>query len=140
MKEIVTEIQINASPEKVWSVLAAGHDWGSWNPFVVRVEGELKVGARLKNTLVMKGRKPMVIAPKVLVADSAKELRWLGRLGFRGLFDGEHYFLLKPKDNGTQLVHGEKFSGILIGMLNMSDAKESFEALNRGLKAQAERS
>jgi hypothetical protein len=134
----VTAVQINASPDKVWAVLASGPDWGAWNPFVVRVEGELKAGAKLKNTLAMTGQKPMTFKPTVLVADPAKELRWLGRVLIPGLFDGEHYFQLEAKDGGTRLVHGEEFRGILIGMLKMEDVYKSFEAFNAGLKKKAE--
>jgi hypothetical protein len=137
MKHLLTEIQIDAPPEKVWGVLAAGPNWGAWNPFVVRVEGELRMGATLTNTLVMPGKKPMVFKPKVLKADGS-ELRWKGRLLIPGLFDGEHYFQVRAHAGGTAFVHGEIFSGILIGMLNVDQVRECFEAFNRGLKAHAE--
>jgi hypothetical protein len=138
MKAVITAIQINAGPEKVWSVLASGPDWGAWNPFITRVEGELKVGAKLKNRLEMAGQKPMTFKPTVLKAEPGKELRWLGRVLIPGLFDGEHYFELEAKDGGTRFVHGEEFRGILIGMLNMADVQKSFEAFNVGLKKKAE--
>lgn len=138
MKELVTECRINASPAQVWAVLAGGPDWGAWNPFIVKAEGELKAGSRLVNTMVMKGQKPMTFKPKVLVAEPGVELRWLGRVLIPGLFDGEHYFKLYAEAGGTRLVHGERFSGILIGLLNMDDAKASFEAFNAGLKKKAE--
>jgi hypothetical protein len=138
MKTVITAIQINASPDKVWSILAGGPDWGAWNPFVTRVEGELKVGAKLKNTLTMEGQKPMTFKPTVLKAEPAKELRWLGRVLMPGLFDGEHYFIFEARDGGTRFTHGEEFSGLLIGMLNMADVQKSFEAFNAGLKQKAE--
>jgi hypothetical protein len=97
----------------------------------------MMAGATLTNTLVLPGKKPMTIKPKVLKADGA-ELRWKGRLLVPGLFDGEHYFQLQPRDGGTHFVHGEIFSGILIGMLNFETVRQGFEALNRGLKARAE--
>jgi hypothetical protein len=137
MKHLVTEIQIDAPPEKVWGVIAEGPDWGAWNPFVVRVEGELAVGATLRNTLVLPGHKPMVIKPKVLKADGT-ELRWKGRLFVPGLFDGEHYFQLRAQAGGTLLTHGEVFSGILLGIMNFDHVRQGFEAFNIGLKARAE--
>jgi hypothetical protein len=73
----------------------------------------------------------------VLKADGT-ELRWKGRLLIPGLFDGEHYFQLRPHAGGTAFVHGEIFSGILIGILNFDEVRACFEALNRGLKARAE--
>jgi hypothetical protein len=138
MKELITTIQINASPTKVWAILASGPDWGAWNPFILRVEGELREGARLSNSLAMPGRKPMGFKPVVLKAEPGTELRWLGRVLLPGLFDGEHYFKLEAEGGGTHFVHGERFSGILSGMLNMDEAKAGFEAFNAGLKKKAE--
>lgn len=137
MKHLITEIQIAAPPEKVWGVLSGVPNWGTWNPFITRVEGDLVVGATLTNTLVIPGKKPMIIKPKVLKADGT-ELRWKGRLFIPGLFDGEHYFQLRAHATGTVFTHGEVFSGILIGILNFEEVRACFESLNRGLKARAE--
>ena len=51
MKEIQTEIEINASAEKVWRVLIDFAAYSEWNPFVRRVEGEVSVGARSSRLL-----------------------------------------------------------------------------------------
>jgi hypothetical protein len=64
-------------------------------------------------------RKPMVFQPDVLVASPEHEFRWLGRVACGGVFDGEHYFLIKPTTlpngvSGTAVEHGEHFSGCLI--------------------------
>ncbi len=138
MKEIVTEIQINAAPAKVWPVFTANHEWSTWNPFIVRSQGRLEVGQRVTNTMVMAGQKPMTFRPKILRADPEKELRWLGKLLIPGLFDGEHYFQLEANGAGTRFIQGEKFSGLLIGMLNLEEARKSFVALNEALKARVE--
>jgi hypothetical protein len=138
MREVVTEIQINATPEKVWEVLTANEQWYVWNPFITKSEGIIMVGHKLKNTMVMKGQKPMTFKPTVLKAEPERELRWLGRLLMPGIFDGEHYFKLEASGSGTRFVQGEIFRGILIGMLNYDDVRESFEALNVALKKRVE--
>ena len=138
MREIKTEIKINASPEKVWTALTGSPDWRSWNPFIVRSEGKYAAGERLVNTLELPDEKPMTFRPRVLVAEPGRELRWLGRLLFPGLFDGEHYFQMIPDGDGTRFVHGEVFKGILIGMLDFKKTEEAFVALNQGLKKKAE--
>ena len=139
MKSLRTEVHIAASPEQVWQVFAANAQWHEWNPFITESKGEFAVGAQLTNTMHMKGQKPMTFRPTVLKADVAKELRWLGRLWVPGLFDGEHYFQLEATPSGTRFVQGENFSGLLSGLLNLSDARQSFEALNLALKARVER-
>ncbi|MFN0064273.1 MAG: SRPBCC family protein [Myxococcaceae bacterium] len=138
MKEIETEIRINASPAKVWQVFMANHDWSAWNPFIVKSEGRMDVGQRVTNTMVMTGRKPMTFRPTILKADPEKELRWLGRLLIPGIFDGEHYFQLEASGGGTRFVQGEKFSGLLSGMLNLDEVRASFSALNEALKKRVE--
>lgn len=138
MKEIVTEIHISATPEQVWHVFTANEEWRSWNPFIVESRGQFEVGQRVTNTMVLSGRKPMTFRPTILKAEPAKELRWLGRLFIPGLFDGEHYFQLEPSGEGTRFVQGEKFRGLLSGMLDLDDARTSFTALNEALKKRVE--
>ena len=96
MKEIHTEIEINAPAEKVWKVLTDFAAYPEWNPFVRRGEGEVRVGARLHVYIQPSGGKGMSFRPTVLVADPNRELRWLGHLWVRGLFDGEHSFSIEP--------------------------------------------
>lgn len=138
MKEVLTQIQINASPAKVWAVLTANEQWAAWNPFITKSSGAIVVGGKITNTMEMKGQKPMTFKPTVLKADEAQELRWLGRLLLPGIFDGEHYFKLEAKDGGTLFTQGEKFTGILVGILNLEDVKASFGELNQALKKRAE--
>lgn len=103
MKEIHTEIEINAPAEKIWRVLTDFAAYPEWNPFVRRGEGEVRVGARLHVYIQPSGGKGMSFCPTVLVADPNRELRWLGHLWVRGLFDGEHSFSIEPLGEGRVL-------------------------------------
>lgn len=47
-KEIKTEILINATPEKVWSILTSFDNYPNWNPFIKSIKGEAKVGNKIK--------------------------------------------------------------------------------------------
>ena len=78
-KEIKTSIVINATPQTVWSILTDFENYPNWNPFISSAEGEIAVGEKLKITDGGMGFKP-----KVLVADENQELRWLGKLLFKG--------------------------------------------------------
>ena len=142
MYELRTEIEINASAEAVWETLAAFPRHPEWNPFITSIAGEPVVGATLKIAICPPGGKPMRFTPKVLVADASRQLRWLGRLLLPGLFDGEHYFLLEPAGEGrVRLIHGERFSGLLVPLLKSSlenGTRAGFEAMNQALKARVE--
>ena len=142
MKEIKTEISINASPEKVWGILTDFENQSSWNPLIRSISGDKKVGGNLKVSIQLGEGGGMTFKPKVLVFSEKKELRWKGKLLITGLFDGEHYFILKSIDNNiTQFIHGEKFSGILVGLFGkmLDKTKEGFELMNRSLKTECEK-
>ena len=82
------------------------------------------------------------MSPTVLAVEPGKQLRWIGHLGFPGLFDGQHIFELKPAGSGmTTFVQRELFGGILLpfltGMLRNETAR-GFSEMNSALKARAE--
>lgn len=139
---ISTEIEIAAPASDVWEELIDGDAYPNWNPFVKHLSGELTVGNHLKVTIQSEGNSPMDFTPEVLAADKDAELRWVGRLGFKGVFDGEHYFILEETDRGaTVLRHGETFKGVLaypLLALIGEDTLNGFEAMNRALKARVE--
>jgi hypothetical protein len=142
MHEVRTEIDIQAPPARVWSVLADFPAHAQWNPFVRSIAGRPAAGERLLVNVQPQGGKAMTFKPVVLVADPHRELRWRGRFLVPGLFDGEHYFQIAPDGRGgTRFVHGEKFSGLLVGMAKSSldgGTRAGFIAMNTALKARAE--
>lgn len=138
---ISTSIDIAAGPQAVWGVLSDFAAYGEWNPFMDRIEGRPEVGAVLAVHLSSGGGRGMTFKPTVLAATPGQELRWLGKLAFGGLFDGEHFFVLTPTaDGGTHLVHGERFSGVLVSLLRgtQKNTHVGFEAFNRALKERVE--
>ena len=92
----------------------------------------------------LSGKGTMNFSPVVLKVDDNRELRWLGSMGVRGIFDGEHVFLLHPRDDGTTLLEQkEYFSGVLVPMLLpfiKSDTQQSFERMNNELRHEVEKS
>jgi hypothetical protein len=142
MKEIHTEIEINASAEKVWRVLTDFAAYPEWNPFVRRVNGEVSVGARPHVYIQPPGGRGMSFRPTVLAADPGRELRWLGHLWLPGLFDGEHSFLIEPLgDRRVRFIHREVFRGVLIPLLSKmldGNIRRGYEEMNRALKIRVE--
>jgi hypothetical protein len=141
-KEIKTQIQINATPLQVWKVLTDFENYSKWNPFVRSITGDVREGNKIKVVLGPEGSKPMTFKPKVLAFKTAQEFRWLGNLFIDGIFDGEHYFqLMENVDGTTTFIHGERFKGIMVGMMAKkldTDIKKGFKAMNKALKKQVE--
>ncbi len=142
MKQIEIRVVINASPEQVWSTLTDFEAYPDWNPFIVNLKGKPVVGTTLEAHLKLGNKAPQVFKPIVLGAQRGSEFRWRGKLFVRGLFDGEHYFKLRPlKDGQTELTHGERFSGLLVGpIMRMIHAEtvQGFELMNRALRERVE--
>jgi len=141
MKQIETQITIDASPENVWQVLTNFDEYLSWNPFIKSIEGNLIKGSKLTVEIQPENMKPQIFKPTVISIEKNHQFSWLGHLWVKGLFDGNHYFELKPKGNKTIFVHGEKFSGIMVPLIISmigENTKKDFIAMNEALKAKVE--
>lgn len=141
MKQIETQIIIHTRPEKVWSVLMDFPSFPAWNPFIRHIGGGHQAGESLKVALKVPDGMEMTIGPQILKAEPNKEFRWKGKMIISGLFDGEHYFkLIDLGDGRTQFIHGEQFSGILVGLFGgtLAKTKIGFEQMNQALKKRCE--
>jgi hypothetical protein len=141
-KQLHAEVEIQATPDRVWEVLTDLPAYQDWNPFIVQAAGRPLPGGRLELQLRLPGRRPTTMRPEVLDADPARRLRWLGRLLVPGLFDGEHSFTLQPTTTGsTRLTQHEEFRGLLAPLLLAFIAKPTlagFQQMNQALKARVE--
>jgi hypothetical protein len=139
-RHIETEILIQAPPRQVWDVLADFIAYPQWNPFIVSIEGRVEWGARLI-VRIRAGDEQHLFKPVVLQATPPTRLRWLGRVGIPGLFDGEHGFELRPEGAGTRLLQTESFQGFLVPLLWSKVepmTRAGFEAMNQALKVRVE--
>ena len=142
IKELHSQIEINASVERVWQLLTDFASYPQWNPFIRRISGEPSTGERLEVRLEPPDSRGITLRPKVLDAEPNHQLRWLGHLFVAGLFDGEHSFVIQPLgENRVRFVQREAFSGLLVPLFARSldnSTLRGFEEMNRALKERAE--
>lgn len=142
MKNIETDIIINASKEKVWETLSNFNNYKNWNPFIKYSEGEMKLGGKLINHIYIDGKKN-VFNPTILEVTPNKSFHWLGSLFFKGFFSGRHYFEIQEiSENQVKLIHGEDFTGMISGLVynKISEStKAGFVKMNEALKNQCEK-
>jgi hypothetical protein len=139
---ISTTVDIDAPKQVVWDVLTDFNAYPEWNPHM-KIEGTAQMGTRLTVHMGARGGRGMALKPTVLAATSDHELRWLGKLGFGGIVDGEHFFILERNADGTtSLTHGERYSGALVALmkpfLNKRRNQAGYEDFNRVLKQRVE--
>lgn len=143
MGELYTSIEIQAPAEYVWRLLTDFDCYSKWNPFLVYVHGEIKVGARIEVCARPSGSIGRTFYPIIRKVESNRELRWLGRLPIPGLLDGEHIFIIEEIDsNNVRFIHREHFSGLLVlfhKMVRFKHTKRGFEEMNQVLKRLAEK-
>jgi hypothetical protein len=46
-RTLSSAIDVDATPDRVWSILTAKHDYPQWNPFIRRLDGPLTPGSKL---------------------------------------------------------------------------------------------
>jgi hypothetical protein len=137
-RRIETAVHLDARANEVWAVLTDFPAYGEWNPFITRISGLLAEDERLEAVFMQANGKPMTFRPRVLRVSPARQIRWLGKLGPGGLFDGEHYFVLEPQTDGTTvLTHGERFTGVLVPLMGslIADTEQGFASMNQALEA-----
>src|SRR6266540_141611 len=129
-KQLRAQIDIQATPDRVWEVLTDFAAYPEWNPFITQARGTARVGERLTNRMQPVGGRGITFRPTVLEADPGRQLRWLGRMLTPGIFDGE-----------VRLIQHEQFRGLLAPLMAKSLDRHTlpgFELMNQALKRRAE--
>jgi hypothetical protein len=139
VKEVRTEIEINAGPERVWKILSDFERYEQWNPFINSIIGQVKEGSKIEIHIETPAGKKRKYEPVVTRVDPGRELRWVGK---SWVLNGEHIFTIEQLQEGrVRFVQREVFDGLLTGFFGKSldtDIKQGFEGMNMALKERAE--
>jgi hypothetical protein len=140
--EVSTTIEIAATPENVWAVLADLANYAKWHPVYVGVTGQLAAGSTLTITTThpTTGR-TMTAKVNVRTAEPGTELRWASRL--LGVTISKRTFRLSPAADGTLLVQTGTYRGLGGGRGRVitkviGRVQDTFVAINQAIKEQAE--
>jgi len=140
VREIRTEVDIDASREAVWAVLADFDAYASWNPFL-EISGEARARTKVRLKTMPPGRPANTQTADVLTAWAPRHLRIQGKLFAPWLFSGTHILELAEHAGGTRLTNREEFEGILAPVVLFLLGRRlpgGFEAMNQALKARVE--
>ncbi|MDX2246971.1 MAG: SRPBCC domain-containing protein [Bacteroidia bacterium] len=142
--EIRREIEIFAPPEKIWAAIIDFKSYKNWNTQLEYLGGEIVPQGNLHLKLSAEGADPYEFKPVISHWKENEQFAWLSRTSLPRVFDGEHFFELKPLEDGkTLLINREVYSGILSLIIRqlpmMKNAPQGFEKMNQELKTWIER-
>ena len=142
--EVTTSIDIAATPENVWAVLADLASYPRWHPVFLSVTGQLAVGSTLTIDDHPPGERPEHDrqGQGAAVVEPDTELRWVSKLA--GLTISERVFRLSRAAGGTSLVQSQTYRGLggsrgsRLTFTAIDRIRTAFEAINEAVKQQAE--
>lgn len=160
---IETSISISAPLSIVRSVLLDFESYPTWAEFITSIKPSSSstapsVGDSLSVVLTPPGGSAMTMTPTIVHLEE-DGFGWQGHLAnIRGLFDGNHLFLLSEEEEqvetegegggrgrgrGTKMIQREEFGGVLyaplMNWLGMGDkTRKGFELFNQAVKKRAE--
>jgi hypothetical protein len=131
MKVYDANATIEAAPEAVWAVLTDAPAYSQWDSGVVRVEGRIAPGEKIK--VVSEANPKRTFPVEVTEFTPAQKMTWSGGMPL-GLFKGVRTFTLLPQGGGTRFTMREEYTGPLLPLIwrSMPDLGPSFEQFANG--------
>lgn len=143
MQTIVTEIEIQAPPEKVWSILTDIDKWQDWNPTINASQGKASVGATVAITMMSKeaGKDGPKYNPEFIKLEEHKYFHWRAHMMAGFIFTNDKIIELEKTDSGTKVTHKETFKGAMAALMKGQMDKgvpPILKMMNKALKELAE--
>ena len=129
---------IEADPDTIWAILTDAPAYPDWDNDVVKIEGTIAPGERIKLYSELDPKRGHPI--RVVEFEPGRGMTWKGGMPL-GLFKGIRTFELAPEGEGvTRFTMEERFSGPLLRLIGprLPDFGPSFEKFASGLKQRAE--
>ena len=137
MKHYEASSTIDADPAAIWAILTDAPAYSQWDSGVVKLEGRVAPGEKLKVTSEVNPKRAYPV--KVSEFEPGRRMAWTGGIPL-GLMTGVRAFTLTPEGGATRFTLREDFSGPLLPVIwrSMPDLQPSFEKFVAGLKKRAE--
>ena len=140
MKEIKGSVIINVPAEKVWATVTDFSSYPEWNPFVTRMEGELKEGGVFDIVVSLPERDEIKYRSTLVKMEKDKELLFKGKVRF--LLSEEHSKLIEQIED-SKCVFSQRitFKGLLTLFAGkvIKDSQVGLNKMNEELKKRCEK-
>ena len=131
-RETEVSIRIESDAAIVWAILTNASDFPRWNSTVTSLEGEIKVGEKIRLKVAIDEKRTFKIKVREMVAE--QRMVW-------GDGAGTRVFTIKPNGDGSITFHmWEKMGGLMFPMYakQIPSFDEPFEQYAADLKKEAE--
>lgn len=144
MQTITTEIEIQAPPEKVWSILTDIDKWEEWSPTINASKGKAAVGSSVAITMMSKeaGKDGPKYNPEIIKLEEPNYFHWRAHMMAGFIFTNDKIIELEKTDLGTKVTHKETFKGLMAAMMKGQMEKgvpPMLNMMNDALKQTAEK-
>lgn len=136
--DCAVQCTIQASPDRIWSLLTDAAGFPRWNSTVTKIDGVIKAGEKL--VLTVPSAPGRTFKPKVSQFEPGRSMEWSD--GMAPMFRGVRTFTLTPNTDGsTEFAMREEFAGVMLPMIkgSLPDFAPIFETYALDLKREAER-
>jgi len=140
MKEIKGSVEIDAPAALVWEAAKDFASYPKWNPFMVSVSGELKVGTVLDVVVRTPGRKDRRFPSKVMEIKEHEQLLFKGTQ-IKGLVSSDHFIdFVQLGPNKTKFSQNIIFKGIGVPLAGgeIKDSQKGLDQMNGAFKVRCE--
>lgn len=123
---------INAKASIIWTLLTTANDIARWNSTVISIEGDIKVGERIKLKSTLDPKRIFKLKVKEMIPE--QKLSWGDSMGTRT------YSLAKESNDKVRFTMTEKIGGMMFPLFasKIPSFDESFEKFTADLKKEAE--
>jgi hypothetical protein len=137
MKFCEASCTIGAGLDAIWEILTEAEAYSHWDSGVVRVEGRIAPGEKIK--VVSEANPSRAFPVRVTEFVPGRKMVWSGGMPL-GLFRGVRTLSLDPAGNSTSFTMREEYTGPFLPLIwrSMPDLQPSFDKFAVGLKQRAE--
>lgn len=136
-KSVQAEVVINASPQKVWTVLTDFSEVKKWNDVLIPMQGTLEEGTTISYEFYQeKGGKATAMNAKVKQVDEHELIHQQG--GIPGVLTFNHRYIITPNGQETSVQILEKYRGVMVPFWNPNPVEKAYERLLKSLKQKVE--
>jgi len=141
MRQIHTQIDIEAPAPVVWAILADFGMYRRWNPLIRGILGHAESGRQIEVRFASPPGADIAARLTIVYLRKDQAMTWIEWWAVPGLFASERRFRLEPLPGGVRFHHGEQVRGIMVPLLGQRRRlrrRAGFDAMNAALKRRAE--